>query len=70
MDDNSPTTKEAAVKQLRVHINACIQEVDTVGSSRALSLVKTKLEEGKMWAGKVFEEMGRELPKQYQDKAE
>lgn len=70
MDDNSPKTKEEAVKQLRRHIDASIHEVDTVGSSRALSLVKTKLEEAKMWAGKVFEEMGRELPKEYQDKAE
>lgn len=70
MDDNEPKTAEEATKQLRRHIDACTQEVDKVGQSRALSLVKTKLEEAKMWAGKHFEELGRELPKEYQDKAE
>lgn len=69
-DSNEPKTAEAATKQLRVHIDSCIQEVDTVGTSRALSLAKTKLEEAKMWAGKHFGELGRELPKEYQDKAE
>lgn len=71
MDNQAPhpTATEANVKQLRVNIDKCIQEVETLGQSRALSLVKTKLEEAKMWAGKRFEELGRELPKEYQDKA-
>ncbi len=69
MDSRSlPTEQE--VKDLRVHIDACIQEVDQYSGSRSLALVRTKLEEAKMWSGKQFEEMGRELPKQFQDKAE
>lgn len=36
---------------------------------REWSLVYTKLQEAKMWAGKVLEELGSELPEQYQDKA-
>ncbi len=73
MDNTTPDgerTDESEVKALRVQIDACIQEVSRMPASRALSLVKTKLEEAKMWAGKRFEELGRELPKQYQDKAE
>lgn len=62
-----------AIKGLRVQIDGAIQEVDhniaLYGSSRALALAKTKLEEAKMWCGKRFEEIGRELPKEYQDKA-
>ena len=65
---NLPTEQE--VKDLRVAIDACVQTVESFSGSRSLALVKTKLEEAKMWSGKQFEEMGRELPKQFQDKAE
>jgi len=58
------------VKDLRVAIDACVNQTKEIGQSRALALVVTKLEEAKMWAGKQFEELGRELPKEYQDKAE
>lgn len=58
------------VKDLRVAIDKCINQAKETGQSRALALVVTKLEEAKMWAGKQFEELGRELPKEYQDKAE
>ena len=37
---------------------------------REISLVVTKLQEGKMWAGKILEAIGSELPAQFQDKAE
>jgi hypothetical protein len=37
---------------------------------REWALVYTKLQEAKMWAGKVLEELGSELPAQYTDKAE
>lgn len=37
---------------------------------REISLVITKLQEAKMWAGKCLEMLGSELPKEYQDKAE
>ncbi len=38
--------------------------------AREISLVITKLQEAKMWAGKCLEMLGSELPKEYQDKAE
>lgn len=37
---------------------------------RELSLVRTKLQEAKMWAGKILEVMGSELPAEFRDKAE
>lgn len=72
MDSNPKTIEEetAEVKALRVTIDGAIQEAKKQTPSRAISLVVTKLEEAKMWAGKRFEEIGRELPKEYQDKAE
>jgi len=36
---------------------------------RELALAYTKLREAKMWMGKVLEELGSELPKEFQDKA-
>ena len=36
---------------------------------RELSLVRTKLQEAKMWCGKVLEEIGSELPREFRDKA-
>jgi len=34
---------------------------------REISLVITKLQEAKMWAGKILEELGSELPAEYRD---
>ncbi len=39
-------------------------------NQREISLVYTKLQEAKMWAGKCLEQLGSELPPQYTDKAE
>lgn len=36
---------------------------------REIALVYTKLQEAKMWVGKVLEEQGHELPVEFQDKA-
>lgn len=76
MDNQPPTTNEE-VHQLRKKIDAVIQEAQTTQSrigrdsgGREISLVVTKLQEGKMWAGKILEAMGSELPAQYADKAE
>lgn len=77
---NEEITKEekiALVKTLRVNIDATINEAKALADKlqsfhgkREASLVITKLQEGKMWAGKILEELGSELPKQFQDKAE
>lgn len=73
MEHDPNEAKVQPIKDLRVEIDHCILTVDkrlAEEPSRALSLAKTKLEEAKMWAGKRFEEIGRTLPKEYQDKAE
>jgi hypothetical protein len=57
------------VKDVRVKIDEAIKLVETYAPTRALALVKTKLEEAKMWAGKEFENLGRELPAEYRDEA-
>ena len=35
--------------------------------ARELAIVHTKLQEAKMWTGKVLEEMGSELPAEFRD---
>ena len=37
---------------------------------REIALAYTKLQEAKMWIGKVLEAQGSELPPEFQDKAE
>ena len=78
MDTQGETVlRPETVHQLRKEIDAVIQQFknlqDQMGRSkggREVALVHTKLQEAKMWAGKVLEELGSELPKEYQDKAE
>lgn len=64
------------VKALRVQIDAAIQETHRLfemfnnkEGGRELAHVKTKLQEAKMWAGKVLESWGSELPPEFRDKA-
>lgn len=45
-------------------------EIGRGSGGREISIVVTKLQEAKMWAGKILEAFGSELPAQYQDKAE
>lgn len=65
-----PQHTEQDVRQLRVDIDALVQRVEGFASSRELALVKTKLEEAKMWAGKELGNLGVALPPQYQDSAQ
>lgn len=81
MDDTGTTremTPQEKMHDLRVRIDAVIQYVAVIKSDsrpeyskgkREIALVYTKLQEAKMWAGKVLEEMGSELPIEFQDKA-
>ncbi len=39
-------------------------------AGRELALVRTKLQEAKMWAGKVLEVIGNEFPAELADKAQ
>ena len=57
----------------RKAIDANIQKAESLKNGmsnsnelRAISLSKTKLEEGKMWVGKTLEAIGSELPKEFQ----
>lgn len=58
---------ESEIRDLRIQIDNCIKEVETKVPSRELSIVKTKLEEAKMWAGKELGNIGVALPDQYKD---
>lgn len=61
----------ADVKDFRKSVDALIQKVEAdFSGSRELSLVKTKLEEAKMWAGKELANLGSEYPAELADKAE
>jgi hypothetical protein len=68
---DTPKHTLESVKQFRKDVDALVQRLDNeFGSSRELSLVKTKLEEAKMWAGKELGNLGSELPAEFADKAE
>lgn len=65
------------VHQLRKEIDASIVHFQNIqgqhgkqAGAREIALVVTKLQEAKMWAGKILESLGSELPTQYRDKAE
>lgn len=71
-------TAQEKAHDIRKKIDAVIQYVngfknDTrpeyAQGKREAALAYTKLQEAKMWTGKVLEEMGSELPKEFQDKA-
>ena len=69
------------VKQFRKEIDANIQkseamlenypiEYQHISCAREISLVRTKLQEAKMWAGKILEVLGSPLPPELADKAD
>ena len=63
------------VKELRKRIDELVYDVEkrlqgemlNADYGRAFSLVRTKLQEAKMWAGKVLEAENKPLPKEYVD---
>ena len=65
------------IKEFRKEIDANIQKAARLLSEqvlgpnygRELALVRTKLEEAKMWAGKVLEAVGNPFPAELADKA-
>jgi len=69
------------VKQFRKEIDANIQKAENmlevypvnllhVSCAREISLVRTKLQEAKMWAGKILEELDAPFPPELADKAD
>jgi hypothetical protein len=70
----------ADVKDFRKQIDACIQRSEAmlevyprdlrdISCAREISLVRTKLQEAKMWAGKILEVLGSPFPAELADKA-
>lgn len=69
------TAEEYEMHVLRKEVDVVIQHVGAQKpvlskGQREIAIAYTKLQEAKMWLGKVLEELGSELPKEYQDKAE
>lgn len=68
------TDYEAWLHDFRKSIDANIQQAEAMLKQqqpfgREMALVRTKLQEAKMWAGKCLEVLGSEFPKELQDKA-
>lgn len=72
--------KQTELKALRVSIDADIKTVSTMKRKyldnslpndgiRELEKTHTKLQEAKMWVGKVMEALGSELPAEFRDEA-
>ena len=66
----------AEFKKFRTEVDTLIQKAAKLKNTseftqgkRELALVHTKLQEAKMWIGKVLEEHGHALPAEFQDKA-
>ncbi len=71
----------AEVKEFRREIDANINkaeemlskypsELRDISCAREIALVRTKLQEAKMWAGKILEVLGSPFPAELADKAE
>lgn len=72
--DNQVTKED--IHAFRVNIDAQIVaaqdlqvKIGRAPGGREISLVVTKLQEAKMWGGKILEAFGSELPAEYRDKA-
>jgi hypothetical protein len=78
MEENTTVgVSQEEIHAFRKDVDALIQRSQTLqqvigrnAGGREISLVVTKLQEGKMWAGKILEAIGSELPKEFRDKAE
>lgn len=71
MDDQLKQEMHLFRVEIDALINKAKEKKAILGNqgAREMSLVHTKLQEAKMWVGKVLEEMGHELPNEFQDKS-
>lgn len=73
--DRQKEYNNKALHQFRKDTDALIQRAESyLGPSstlatREMSIVRTKLQEAKMWLGKCLEVLGSELPEEFRDKA-
>lgn len=63
---------EHKIRKLRKDIHGLLEQYrdiysSVLGGERELDISKQKLQEARMWLGKVLEEIGSELPKEYRD---
>ena len=58
-------------RQIDAHIQCAERMLATkpAQGAREIALVRTKLQEAKMWAGKILEEIGSELPEEFRDRS-
>lgn len=70
------TTLTTLIKELRVSIDATIQQAQKVAETinrgdagREIALAITKLQEAKMWAGQALGAIGHKLPEEFRDEA-
>lgn len=76
MSELTPT--ESYLHRFRTEIDACIKEaeydlncgkIEKSKYGREMSLVRTKLQEAKMWCGKCLEVEGAPFPEELRDEA-
>ena len=60
---------DKCIKQAQMFILCDFVENGNTAGKRENALVITKLQEAKMWAGKVLEATGNELPDEFRDNA-
>lgn len=76
MDNQPLEVNNEDIHTFRKQIDALVQCAARMKDSRPekggreVTLVHTKLQEAKMWAGKILEELGSPFPKELADKAE
>ena len=76
MDSKPLDVNNEDIHEWRRQLDAQIQCAERMLASRPekgareLALVRTKLQEAKMWAGKILEELGSPFPAELADKAE
>lgn len=57
------------IKLAKGYSNGYFKEAGSQSGKRENALVITKLQEAKMWAGKILEEIGSTLPEEFRDEA-
>ena len=76
MDGQDHSDLEGSLHDFRKEIDACIKRAAEIKQTqtgspigREISLVYTKLQEAKMWAGKCLEAVGAPFPAELRDEA-
>ena len=60
---------DANIQKAEAMLNVYPKELRDISCAREIALVRTKLQEAKMWAGKILEVLGSPFPPELADKA-